>query len=91
MVARTSGCWHIAPMSGWLIKVTSPGLNPDTREIVEMWAAWVPNAVEAVAAVEEKSGLGDPPAETLCKISEELLRGVGLNGPGEVVRVRAFF
>ena len=78
-------------MSGWLIKTHSPGLNPGVRAIEEIWAAWIDDAVDAVIAVEKRSGVGDPPAETLRDLSEELLRGLGLTEKGQVVRVRAEF
>jgi hypothetical protein len=78
-------------MKGWLVKVTSPGVDPTTRKIVEMWAAWVPDPAEAIAAVEQRSSEGDPPSETLCELSEELLRGAGLTEEGQVARVRCIF
>jgi hypothetical protein len=74
-------------MSGWFIKITSPGLEPDNRKIVEIYVAWISNA-DAIAAVEHTAGIGGPTAETLCGLSDDSLKSIGLTKEGQIARVR---
>jgi hypothetical protein len=73
-------------VNGWLAKVAV--LKPDKRTPAEIYAVRVSSAAEAIAKVESLRGKSDPPARTVCHISEEVLAGLGLDQDGQAARIR---
>ena len=81
----------MANVAGWLFKIITPGLEPDTRPMTNWWAAWYSDEGPALSAVEARAGSCEgrrPHARTL---SEDQLRKMGLNGPGDVRNVNNEF
>jgi hypothetical protein len=76
-------------MSGWQVKTSIPGLEPDTRPVVEVWAARIPDKKDAVSAVETLSGVAAVNIEVMCKLDDDVLAAFGLVEAGEVVRLQA--
>ena len=68
-------------MSGYLFQVTVPGMEPDTRKMIELWAVRsdnLMNAIKAVAAAAHNS------AEPLCELPDEALQSLGVAKEGAV-------
>lgn len=69
---------------GWLITITTPQFKGGDP-MVETYAAWISDPVEALAAVEQLAKpTNDTPPETLAEIPAAQLRGLGLTKKGEV-------
>jgi hypothetical protein len=78
-------------MSGWLMQAIYPGTSPETPKTVEMWAVWVSDQRQAAGALAEAAGVSDLPSATLCDLSDDDMRSLGLTEVGQVARVRCIF
>ena len=78
-------------MSGWLMQASYPGSSPETPKHVEMWAVWFPAPADAAEAISKTAGVSDLPTATLCKLSDDHMRSLGLTEEGQVARVRCIF
>jgi hypothetical protein len=78
-------------MSGWLMQAIYPGTSPETPKTVEMWAVWVSDQAKAAGALAEAAGVSDLPSATLCDLSDDDMRSLGLSEEGQVARVRCIF
>ena len=65
-----------------------PGSSPETPKHVEMWAVWFPAPADAAEAISKTAGVSDLPTATLCKLSDEHMRSLGLREEGQVARIR---
>lgn len=75
-------------MSGWLVQATLPETGEGRP--VQVFAAWVPDEMDALIAVETHvKATDDPPAQALCELTDQTLAALGVANPGEVVRLRA--
>jgi len=72
---------------GWLI----PGTSPESRKTVEMWAVLGYGPWDAAAALGETAGVSDLPTVTLCELSDDHMRSLGLTEEGQIARVRCIF
>ena len=68
-----------------------PGTSPETPKTVEMWAVWVTGPKDAAAALGETAGVSDLPTVTLCELSDDHMRSLGLIEEGQIARVRCIF
>ena len=68
-----------------------PGTSPETPKTVEMWAVWVSDQAKAAGALAEAAGVSDLPSATLCDLSDDDMRSLGLTEEGQVARVRWIF
>ena len=73
-------------MSGWLIQV--PVRRFGTESIVHVYAVWVPDHTDALAAVEKRVDTPNEVPELLVELSDGTLRGLGLSR-GDVCRIHA--
>jgi hypothetical protein len=74
-------------MSGWLVQATVREAGADP--VVGLFAAWVPDQMDAAIAVERAVNATDfPAADALCELPDEVLTGLGLK-EGELTRLRA--
>ena len=62
-----------------------------TPKHVEMWAVWFPAPADAAEAISKTAGVSDLPTATLCKLSDDHMRSLGLTEEGQVARVRCIF
>jgi hypothetical protein len=76
-------------MSGWLIAITVPGIDAETRPMRELWAVSIENEYDAVAEVAGASGGENP--EALTAISGQILAGLGLTDAGKAAHVKSVF
>lgn len=75
-------------MSGWLVQATLPEMGEGRP--VQLFAAWTPDEMDALIAVETHVRATDnPPAQTLCELTDEAMTALGLSAPGQVARVQA--
>jgi len=78
-------------MGGWLMQATYPGSSPETPKHVEMWAVWFPAPADAAEAISKTAGVSDLPTATLCQLSDDHMRSLGLTDEGQVARIRCIF
>ncbi|MDF3060132.1 MAG: hypothetical protein K0S06_241 [Microvirga sp.] len=76
-------------MSGWLMQASYSGSSPETGMTLEMWAVWVPDHADAAGALAETAG--NLPTTTLCELSDDHMRSLGLSEEGQIARVRCIF
>lgn len=77
-------------MSGWIVKVRIPGINPDTRGFIEFYVARASNQQEAFDLVDLLRHSDDPAPEAFRELSEEDLLGFGLPAGANVSKVACF-
>ena len=60
-----------------------PGTSPETPKTVEMWAVWVWTRRRLRAHSRQRLGSADLPSATLCDLSDDDMRSLGLTGRGK--------
>jgi len=74
-------------VAGWLLVAFIPGMEPDTRQIVETWASSIADQNAAVDAVKHASGTAA--VVVLMPLVEESLLGMNIIEPNQTARISA--
>jgi hypothetical protein len=73
-------------MSDW-----RAGMSSATRRIVQVYAVRMSDEEAALAAVAERTGAVEPPAETLSLLADDVLEGIGLTDEGQIGLVQCIY
>lgn len=76
-------------VDGWLFKLVTEELKPDTCPMTNWWASWLSDETKAIACL--KDHIGDFRVAESKALTEQQLKLMGLHRPGEVKHVRAEF
>ena len=91
LFALTAMCNIPDMVAGWLIKIVTLSQESTTRRMINWWASWYPDQANAVAAVIKQTGPCEPQPIAARTLTENELRAMGLNGPGDVRNIKADF